>query len=114
VSAERKFSRPRVGAAESKANSGWVVEKETTRGKRRLEVLKKGRDPLLPAVEGRAPARSGLARPMKMEKQNFPGPGAENSRRDVQRRIAQERVPTVRVARLKKKEREAVGRIVAL
>ena len=55
-----------------------------------------------PAVQGRAPARSGVARPMNIEKANISrtvrGIVGQKRKlgRDVQRRIAQERVPTAR------------------
>jgi hypothetical protein len=44
---------------------------------------------------GRASARSGLARPMKIAKSKHPPIVREKGRRNMQRRIAQERVPTV-------------------
>jgi hypothetical protein len=46
------------------------------------------------AWQGRAPARSGLARQMNIAKSKHPPIVREKGRRDVQRRIAQERVPT--------------------
>jgi hypothetical protein len=46
--------------------------------------------------KGRAPARSGLARPIKIAKPIIPPIVREKRRRDAQRRIAQERVRPVR------------------
>jgi len=47
------------------------------------------------AWQGRAPARSGLARPVKIAKPEHLLIVNEKGRRDAQRRIAQERVPAM-------------------